>query len=66
MSEAYESVWIRPKCSTLMLSRVRREGRILRVVIRRGTWSWKGYGGDDQHDEVFGPGTVEFHAPSHP
>lgn len=42
------------------------EGRILRVVIRRGTWSWKGYGGDDQHDEVLGPGTVEFHAPSHP
>lgn len=41
------------------------EGRVLRVAIRDGRWHWTEYGGDKDHDEVLGPGFVEFHAPSH-
>ena len=40
-------------------------GRVLRVAIRGGRWHWTEYGGHNEHDEVLGPGFVEFHAPFH-
>ena len=41
-------------------------GRTLRVTIQGGRWHWTEYGGDIEHDEVLGPGVVEFHAPFNP
>ena len=41
------------------------EGRVLRVSIRGGRWRWTEYGGEKEHEEVLGPGDVEFHAPFH-
>ncbi len=41
------------------------EGDVLQVAIRGGRWEWTDYGGDQAHNEVLGPGNVEFHAPYH-
>ncbi|HEX8082572.1 MAG TPA: hypothetical protein VF557_20355 [Jatrophihabitans sp.] len=50
---------------TLDADSVSSEGRVLRVSIRGGRWHWTEYGGDQEHNEVLGPGVVEFHAPFH-
>ena len=39
------------------------EERVLRVAIRGGRWDWTEYGGDQNHTEMLGSGSVEFHAP---
>lgn len=36
---------------------------VLRVAVRGGSWRWTEYGTDNEHRDVLGPGTVEFHAP---
>ena len=41
------------------------DGRILRVVIRAGSWGWTDYGGSERHHESLDEGAVEFHAPQH-
>lgn len=48
---------------TLRADDVSSEGLVLRVNIQGGSWRWTEYGGDRQHTEILGPGTVEFHAP---
>jgi hypothetical protein len=37
--------------------------RVLRVNIGGGHWRWTEYGGGTEHEELLGPGVVEFHAP---
>jgi hypothetical protein len=38
------------------------EERVLLVASRGGHWHWTECGTDNEHSEVLGPGTVEFHA----
>ena len=48
---------------TLQAEAVSPEDRVLRVAIRGGRWDWTEYGGDQNHTEMLGSGSVEFHAP---
>jgi len=49
----------------LVASAVAVDGRILRIAIDRGGWTWISYGASERHQEALNAGDVEFHAPYH-